>query len=75
MPPNAATAFAEMEGKASRAHQAAGMVDVIIGQNNEKWHPRKVCNSWQAEDNLTLMRSEFPPRYIARETTSTKRRV
>jgi hypothetical protein len=75
VPPNAATVFAEMEGKASRAHQAAGMVDLIVGQNNGKWHPRKVCDSWQVEDNLTLMRSEFPPRYIARETTSTKHRV
>jgi hypothetical protein len=75
VPPNAATVFAEMKGEASRAHQAAGMVDLIVGQNNGKWHPRKVCDSWQAEDNLTLMRSEFPPRYIARETTSTKHRV
>ncbi len=75
VPPNAATVFTEMEGEASRAHQAAGMVDLIVGQNNGKWHPRKVCDSWQVEDNLTLMRSEFPPRYIVRETTSTKHRV
>jgi hypothetical protein len=75
VPPNAATVFTEMEGEASRAHLAAGMVDLIIGQDQHKWHPRKVCDSWQAEDNLTLMRSEFPPRYIARETTSTKHRV
>jgi hypothetical protein len=75
VPPNAATVFTEMEGEASRAHLAAGMVDMIVGRNNEKWHPREVCDSWQAEDNLTLMRSEFPPRYIARETASTKRRV
>ncbi len=51
------------------------MVDLIVGQNDSKWHPRKVCDSWQAEDNLTLMRSEFPPHYIARETASAKRRV
>jgi hypothetical protein len=52
------------------------MVDLIIGQGYSLWHPRKVCDSWQAEDNLTpLMRSEFPPRYIVRETTSTKSRV
>jgi hypothetical protein len=75
VPPTAATVFTEMEGEASRAHQAAGMIDLIVGQNNGQWHPRKVCNSWQIEDNLTLMRSEFPPRYIARETTWTKRRV
>ena len=75
VPPNAATVFTEMEGEALRAHLAAGMVDLIIGQDQHKWHPRKVCDSWQAEDNLTLMRSEFPPRYIARETTSTKHRV
>jgi hypothetical protein len=75
VPPNAATVFTEMEGEASRAHLAAGMVDMIVGRNSEKWHPREVCDSWQAEDNLTLMRSEFPPRYIARETASTKRRV
>ncbi len=75
VPLTAATVFTEMEGEASRAHQAAGMVDLIVGQNHAIWHPRKVCDSWQAEDNLTLMRSEFPPRYIARETTGTKRRV
>ncbi len=75
VPLTAATVFTEMEGEASRAHQVAGMVGLIVGQNNSKWHPRKVCDSWQVEDNLTLMRSEFPPRYIVRETTSTKRRV
>ncbi len=75
VPPTAATVFTEMEGEASRAHQAAGMIDLIVGQNNGKWHPRKVCDSWQVEDNLTLMRSEFPPRYIAREMTWTRRRV
>jgi hypothetical protein len=75
VPPAAAAVFAEMEGEASRAHQVAGMVDLIVGQNDSKWHPRKVCNSWQVEDNLTLMRLEFPPRYIARETASAKRRV
>jgi hypothetical protein len=75
VPPNAATVFAEMKGEASKAHQAAGMVDLIVGQNNGKWQPRKVCDSWQVEDNLTLMRSEFPPRYIARKTTSTKHRA
>jgi hypothetical protein len=73
VPLTAATVFTE--GEASRAHQAAGMIDLIVGQNNGKWHPRKVCDSWQVEDNLTLMRSEFPPRYIAREMTWTKRRV
>jgi hypothetical protein len=75
VPPNAATVYAEMKGEASRAHQAAGMVDLIVGQNNSKWQPRKVCDSWRAEDNLTLMRSEFPPRYIARETTSAQHRA
>jgi hypothetical protein len=75
VPPTAATVFTEMEGSASRAHQAAGMVDLIVGQGYSLWHPRKVCDSWQTEDNLTLMRSEFPPRYMVRETTSTKRRV
>jgi hypothetical protein len=75
VPPTAAAVFTEMEGRASRAHQAAGMVDLIVGQNNSRWHPRKVCDSWQVEGNLMLMRSEFPPRYIARETTWTKCRV
>jgi hypothetical protein len=75
VPSKAATLFPEMEGKASRAHQAAGMVDLIIRKDNSKWQPQKVCDSWQAEDNLTLMRSEFSPRYIARETTWTKRRT
>ncbi len=75
VPSTASAVFTEMEASASRAHQAAGMVDLIVGQDQYKWHPRKVCDSWQAEDNLTLMRSEFPPRYIARETTLTKHRV
>jgi hypothetical protein len=75
VPTTAAAVFTEMEGKASRAHQAAGMVDLIVGQDNSKWHPRKVYDSWQVEDNLTLMRSQFPPRYIVRGTTRTKRRV
>jgi hypothetical protein len=75
VPSTAAAVFTEMEGRASKAHQAAGMVDLIVGQDNTKWHPRKVYNSWQAEDNLTLMRSEFPPRYMVRETTPTKRRA
>ncbi len=75
VPPKAAALFPEMEGRASRAHQAAGMVDLIIGKDNSRWQPQKVCDSWQAEDNLTLMRSEFSPLYIARETTWTKRRA
>ncbi len=75
VPPTAAAVFTEMEGSASRAHQAAGMVDLIVGQGYSLWHPQKVCHSWQTEDNLKLMRSEFPPCYMVRETTSTKRRV
>jgi hypothetical protein len=75
VPPKAATLFLVMEGKASKAHQAAGMVDLIIGKDNSRWQPQKVCDSWQTEDNLTLMRSEFSPRYIAREMTWTKRRT
>jgi hypothetical protein len=75
VPLKAAALFPEMEGKASRAHQAVGMVDLIIGKDNSRWQPQKVCDSWQTEDNLTLMRSEFSPRYIARETTWTKRRT
>ncbi len=62
VPHGAAALFPEMEGKASKAHQAAGMVDLIIGKDQQKWQPQKVCNSRRAEDNLTLMRSEFPPR-------------
>jgi hypothetical protein len=75
VPPTAAVVFTEMEGSASRAHQAAGMVDLIIGQGYSVWHPRRVCDSWQTEENLTLMRSEFPPCYMVRETTSTKRKA
>jgi hypothetical protein len=75
VPSKAATLFPEMEGKALRAHQAAGMVDLIVGKDNSRWQPQKVCDSWQTEDNLTLMRSEFSPRYIARETTWTKCRT
>jgi hypothetical protein len=75
VPAAAAAVFTEMEGKASKAHQAAGMVDLIVGQDNSTWHPRKACDSWQVEDNLTLMRSEFPPRYMVRETVLTKRRA
>ncbi len=62
-----------MEGSASKAHQASGIVDMIVGQDYGVWHPQKVCDSWQTEDNLTLMRSEFPPRYMVRKTTPTKR--
>jgi hypothetical protein len=75
VPTAAAAVFTEMEGKASKAHQAAGMVDLIVGQDNGWWHPRMACDSWQVEDNLTLMRSEFPPRYMVRETIPTKRRA
>jgi hypothetical protein len=75
VPTAAAAVFTEMEGKASKAHQAAGMVDLIVGQDNSLWHPRKACDSWQVEDNLTLMRSEFPPGYMVRETVPTKRRA
>jgi len=75
VPPTASAVFTEMEGSASQAHQAAGMVDLIIGQGYSTWHPQKVCDSWQKEDNLTLMRSEFPPRYMVRKTIPTKRRA
>jgi hypothetical protein len=75
VPPTAAALFTEMEGRVSRVHQVAGMVDPIIGKDNSRWQPQKVCDSWQTEDNLTLMRSEFSPRYIARETTWTERRA
>ena len=75
VPPTAAAVFTEMKGSASKAHQAAGMVDLIVGQGYSVWHPRRVCDSWQTEDNLTLMRSDFPPRYMVRKTTPTRRRV
>jgi hypothetical protein len=42
VPPKAATLFPEMEGKASRAHQAGGMVDLIIGMDNSRWQAQKV---------------------------------
>jgi hypothetical protein len=75
VPPTASAVFTEMEGSASKAHQASEMVDLIVGQDYSVWHPRKVCDSWQTEDNLTLMRSEFPPRYMVRKMTPTKRRA
>jgi hypothetical protein len=75
VPRAAAAVFTEMEGRASRAHQTAGMVDLIVGQDNGRWHPRKVYDSWQVEDNLTLMRSAFPPRYMVQETVPVKRRA
>jgi hypothetical protein len=64
-----------MEGKASKAHQAAGMVDLITGKDQQKWQPQKLCDSRRAEDNLTLMRSEFPPRYIVRETRRSEHNI
>jgi hypothetical protein len=75
VPSEAVTLFPEMEGRASKAHQAAGMVDVIISKDNIKWRPQKVCDSWHTEDNLTLMRSEFSSLYIVRETTTIKCRT
>ena len=75
VPPTASAVFTEMQGSASHAHQAAGMVDLIIGQGYGMWHPQKVCDSWQTEDNLTLMRSEFPPRWMVRETVPTERKA
>jgi hypothetical protein len=75
VPLTAATVFTEMGGGSIESSPGGRVVDLIVGQNHAKWHPRKVCDSWRVEDNLTLMRSEFPPRYIARETTWTKRRV
>jgi hypothetical protein len=45
-----------------------GQVDMVIGKDNGKWLPPHVCDSCQPEDNLTLMNSEFHPRYIRRET-------
>ncbi len=75
VPRGAAALFPEMEGEASKAHQVAGMVDLIIGKDQQKWQPRKVCDSQHAEDNLTLMKSEFPPRYIVRETRRTERKL
>jgi hypothetical protein len=75
VPSKAAALFSEMEGKAWKAHQAAGMVDLIIGKDNQRWQPQRACDSWQTEDNLTLMRSEFPPRYIVRETRRIKHKV
>ena len=75
VPRGAAALFPEMEGEASKAHQVAGMVDLIIGKDQQKWQPRKVCDSQRAEDNLTLMKSEFPPRYIVRETRRAERKL
>jgi hypothetical protein len=39
VPSKAAALFPEMEGKASKAHQAAEMVDLIIGKDNQRWQP------------------------------------
>jgi hypothetical protein len=75
VPSKADALVPEMERKALKAHQAAGMVDLVIGKDNQRWQPQKVCDSWQTEDNLTLMRSEFPPRYITRETRRTKHEI
>jgi len=41
---------------------------MIIGKDNHRWQPLHVCDSWQPEDNLTLMRLDFPPQNIVRET-------
>jgi hypothetical protein len=71
----AAALFLEMEGRALKAHLPVGMVYVIIGKDSSRWQPQKVCDSWQAEDNLTLMKSEFSPRHIVRETKRTKCRT
>jgi len=61
--------------EAARAHQVAGMVDLIIGKDQQKWQSRKVCDSQRAEDNLTFMKSEFPPRYIVKETRRAERKL
>ena len=39
VPPTASAVFTEMEGSASKAHQASGIVDMIVGQDYGVWHP------------------------------------
>ncbi len=72
VPVEAATVFLKMTKRALKAHQMEDQVDMVIGKDNGKWLPQHVCDSCQPEDNLTLMKSEFHPRYIVRETRRLK---
>jgi hypothetical protein len=64
----AATEFLKMIKRALKALQMEGLVDMVKRKDTGKWLPQHVCDSCQPEDNLTLMKSEFHPRYIMRET-------
>ncbi len=57
----AATLFPEMTEEALKAHKAAGQINMIIRRDIGGWLPQHVCDSWQPEDNLALMRTEFHP--------------
>jgi hypothetical protein len=46
-------------------------VHVIVGRDNLQWHPRRVCKSPLAADNLTLFASRFPLEYIVKQTVLT----
>jgi hypothetical protein len=71
VPPNASTVFPEMAGPPSTARQKEGIVHMVVGTNNLQWHPRRVCDSPQAADNLTLFASRFPPEYMVKQTVLT----
>jgi len=71
VPPSASIVFPEMAGPSSIAHQGEGIVHVIVGRDNLQWHPRRVRESPQGADNLTLFASRFPPEYIVKQTVLT----
>jgi hypothetical protein len=71
VPPNAPMVFPEMAGPPSTAHQTEGIVHMVVSRDNLRWHPRRIRESPQAADNLTLYASRFPPEYIVKQTVLT----
>jgi hypothetical protein len=71
VPSNASAVFPEMAGPPLTAHQPGGLVHMVVGRDNLQWHPRRIRESPQAADNLTLFVSRFPPEYLVKQTVLT----
>ena len=50
-----------------------GVVDLVIGADQQELLPRWICNSWDPEDNFRLMLTEFEPRFLVTNIREPKR--
>jgi len=64
LPPIAVEIFPIIRLAAPWMETRAGHVDLLIGLDNKQWLPIHIEDSWDPDDDMRLMKSEFGHRYM-----------